>query len=307
LITSFFFGSPAVAVPFLAELHRLTRVCGVVTAPDKPAGRGYSVAPSAVKIEAQRLGLPVHQPASLKEWDFPPDAAPDLGLVVAYGKLIPPRIFTRPRFGLVNVHFSLLPRRRGAAPVQWVLASGDAETGVTLFQIDAGLDTGPVYLQKARPIASGDDADALFAGLTRDGIGLIGDLVKGLEGGTLAPSPQVGEPTLAPILRKEDGRVRWGEHSAPRIVNRIRGFSQWPGVFARFRDAGVKLKSARAVEGKPGALPGAVTAVEAGRGFVVQCADGGLFVERVHPEGRKEMPAGDFANGARLTPGDRFD
>jgi methionyl-tRNA formyltransferase len=274
----------------------------VVTAPDKPAGRGYALTPPPVKTAAQALGVPVHQPASLKEFDPAPVGPVDFGLVVAYGRLIPRRLFAAPRFGLVNVHFSLLPKYRGAGPVQWTLIRGEKTTGVTLFQIDAGLDTGPIYLQREEPIRPDDNSQTLRGRLAERGLALVDELLAGLEAGTLKPRPQAGDPSAAPLLKKEDGLLRWDEFSAEEAANRVRGAYEWPGAYALWKGQRLKVRAAAPAAWETG-RPGEIVGVEKDRGVLVKCRTGALLLRDVQPEGKKPMPAWDFANGARLSVG----
>jgi methionyl-tRNA formyltransferase len=304
LLNAVFFGTPEVAVPFLEKLNGLTRVAAVVTAPDAPSGRGYEIRPPAVKTAAQRLGLPVLQPDSLKEFSLDGLGPLDFGLVVAYGRIIPPAVFDCPKRGLVNVHFSLLPKFRGAAPVQWALIRGEKETGVTLFRIEKGLDTGPVHLQKAAAVRPEDDVSTLRGRLAALGLELLEELVRGIEGGSFETRPQTGEPSLAPSLKKEDGRIRWAEQSAEEVSRRARGTSEWPGAFGTFRGRTVKIRRAEAREGS--GVPGAASA-EKGEGLLIQCRSGRLLVRRLQPEGKKEMSGEEFWNGARPAAGEKFE
>ncbi len=276
----------------------------MVTSPDKPAGRGYEVQPTAVKAATLRLGLPVLQPASLKEFSLESVGPLDLGLVVAYGKLIPPAVFSAPRFGLVNVHFSLLPRYRGAGPVQWALINGEMETGVSLFRIEAGMDTGPVFLRKAEFIRPEDDSASLRQRLVEAGLELMGDLVRRIDG--LTPRPQEGTPSSAPLLKKEDGRLRWDVFSAEEAANRVRGTFEWPGAFTLYKGKTVKVRAAVPRPGD-GGMPGNLLGLEEKDGLLVQCRTGRLLVRRLQPEGKREMDAVDFWNGFRPQPGDRFE
>ena len=301
-----FFGTPAVAVPFLEKLAALSSVQGVVTAPDKPAGRGYAVQPTAVKAAAERLGLPVLQPATLKGFSLDGFGPLDLGLVVAYGKLIPPGTFEAPRFGLVNVHFSLLPKYRGAGPVQWALINGERETGVSLFRIEKGLDAGPVYLKQAVAVEPEDDSAVLRDRLVKAGLELAEELLRKMEAGPLSAQSQSGEPTFAPLLKKEDGLIRWEEKSAEAVANLVRGTYEWPGAFTPFRGKTVKIRSAVALSGGEG-LPGTLVSLERGEGLLVQCRSGRLKVRRLQPEGKREMSADDFWNGFHPAPGEKFD
>lgn len=306
MLNTLFFGTPAVAVPFLERLAALTRVAAVVTAPDRPAGRGYALTSPAVKTAAQKLGLPVWQPASPKELDPATLSSVDLGIVVAYGYLIPPAVFSAPRRGLVNAHFSLVPKFRGAGPIQWALIRGETETGVSLFRIEKGLDTGPVFLQRALPIRPEDNAASLRERLTVLGVELLEAFIRRMDLTPWEPVPQTGEWTEAPLLKKEDGRIFWDRHSAVEILNLVRGTYEWPGATARIKGGAVKI---RAGEARPhgNGRPGEIVAVEKGRGFLVKCVSDSLLVTRVQPEGKREMDAESYWNGARLAVGDRFE
>ncbi len=296
------------AVPFLERLAKKSRVMGVVSSPDRPAGRGYSVVPTDVKQAAVSLGLPVQQPEKLA--DFSLEKAfghkPDVGIVVAYGHLIPPSVFREPTHGLVNAHFSLVPKYRGAGPMQWALIRGEKETGVSLFQIEKGLDTGPVFLQGRYAVPPEANASTLRESLVSLGLELLDEFLRRLEEGPWSPTPQSGEATVAPLLTKEDGRIVWSEKSAEEIVNLIRGTYEWPGAYGVIKGQRVKIRAAeRASDGS--GPPGEITAVEKGRGFLVKCLSDTLRVLRVQPEGKKEMDAPSFWNGARLAVGDRFE
>jgi methionyl-tRNA formyltransferase len=308
LLTTVFLGTPAVAVPFLERLAKTSRVIGVVTSPDRPAGRGYALAPTEVKRAAETLGVPVQQPEKLAGFSLAGSfgQVPDVGIVVAYGHLIPAAVFNEPRYGLVNVHFSLVPKYRGAGPMQWALIRGETETGVSLFQIERGLDTGPVFLQGRTPIAPEDNAVTLREKLVAQGLDVMEEFLRKVENGPWAPTPQSGEVLLAPSLTKEDGRIRWGQRSAVDSVNLIRGTYEWPGAFGVLKGQRLKIRRAES-EIQQSGRPGEIIAVEKGRGFLVKCATGSLRVLRVQPEGKKEMEASDFWNGAHLAVGDRFE
>ncbi|MBK8869480.1 MAG: methionyl-tRNA formyltransferase [Elusimicrobia bacterium] len=308
MLKTVFFGTPAVAVPFLERLAQRSRVIGVVTSPDRPAGRGYAVTPTEVKRAALALGLPVQQPESLAGFRMASafGQTPDVGVVVAYGHLIPSPVFNEPQHGLINVHFSLVPKYRGAAPMQWALIRGEKETGVSLFQIEKGLDTGPVYLQRATPLLPDDNVVTLRDRLVSMGLDLLGEFLRKKEEAPWMPDPQTGTPTLAPSLKKDDGRIRWGEQSAGDVVNLVRGTLEWPGAYAVLRGQRVKIRAAQ-VSGSGHGEAGTILSLEKGRGFLVKCAGDNLCVLRVQPEGKKEMDAVSFWNGARLAVGDRFE
>jgi len=295
-----FLGSGAFAVPSLEALldagHDLA--C-VVTQPDRRKGRGQSLGSPPVKLVAQERRIPLLQPHRVREPDAQAalrDLAPDLQVVVAYGQILPRSVIDIPRLGTVNVHASLLPRFRGAAPIQWAIARGEVETGVSTMQIDEGLDTGPVLLQRAD----------LEPRLARLGAQVLLETVRGLEAGELRPTPQDHErATLAPLLKKEDGRLDWSCR-AQELDCRIRGFQPWPGSFFPLEGRGtVKVLAARALEGEASdeRAPGRLLDVGA-EGLEVACGAGSrLLITRVQPESRRPMSAAAFAAGARLRPG----
>jgi methionyl-tRNA formyltransferase len=298
-----FLGTPAFAVPTLERvLEAGHRVAAVYTQPDRPKGRGGQLAVSPVKEAALRLGLPVRQPARIRRSEVLDELrALDAAamVVVGYGQIIPQSIIDLPRFGIINVHGSLLPKYRGAAPLQWAIASGEPVSGVTTMRIDAGLDTGDMLLKFETPIGPEETAIQLGARLARAGADLLVQTLSGIENGTIVPTPQNdAEATLAPILVKEDGRIDWN-WPASKIDCRIRGFQPWPGAFTAFRGQLLHIWKARplaADSGPPGRL------LTRGKLVVVACGEGtSLELEEVQLEGRKRVPAQAFANGYRLT------
>jgi len=310
LLNTIFLGTPDVAVPFLKVLAEKSRLLGVVTMPDQPVGRGYELACPPVKNAALGLGVPVLQPAALRapavEEALRRWGAADLGVAVAYGKIIPLNIFSYPRLGMLNVHFSLLPKYRGAAPVQWALIRGERRTGVSLFQIEEALDSGPIYLQAGEDIRTEDNSLTLRARLVEIGVRLLEDALSLFERGECFPKKQEGEPSLAPSLRKVDGLIHWNLRSAEDVINLIRGTYEWPSAYTFFRGQMLKIREAGVARGN-GGEPGEIVGLEKGQGFLVRCAKEALLVRRVQPEGKKEMGAMDFWNGARLKLGDRFE
>jgi methionyl-tRNA formyltransferase len=306
-----FLGSGGFAIPCLeALLDAGHEVPALVTQPDREKGRGQALAPPPTKPVAERRGIPVLQPRRVRE----PEAqealrrlAPELSVVVAFGQILPRSIIDIAPRGTVNVHGSLLPKLRGAAPIQWAIANGETETGVTTMLIDEGLDTGPTLLARATPIGPDETAAELEPRLARLGAELLLETVRGLEAGTLTAVPQDhGRATLAPILKKEDGRIDWSAPAA-RIACRARGFHPWPGAFT-FHEA--RLVKALRVREAPGVGPdvAAGTVVGVGPdGVTVAC--GGrtsLRLVEVQPESRRAMPATAWAAGARLRPGVRL-
>ncbi|HAN04611.1 MAG TPA: methionyl-tRNA formyltransferase [Elusimicrobia bacterium] len=305
-----FLGTPDIACPFLrraaASGHE---VAGVISQPDRPVGRGLKLSCAPVNALAGELEIKAYKPANRRELhEAVAELKPDLGVVVAYGRLIPEETLALARYGFLNVHFSLLPKYRGAAPVQWALINGEKVTGVTLFWLDKGMDTGPVFLRRSEPVLESDDAASLFARLTDAGADLLAEGLARVAAGDIAREPQAGEPSLAPKLTGADALLDFSRPAAE-LLGRVRGLAC--GARARFflerdgRRTAVQVMSAAlpAAPGPDGA-PGSVLAVEPGGGFVVKCGVGGLLLRTLKPEGKKEMPAADFLNGLRLKPGD---
>ncbi|AEB12589.1 methionyl-tRNA formyltransferase [Marinithermus hydrothermalis] len=305
-----FFGSPAWAVPVLEALAAHHEVVLVVTQPDKPAGRGLALTPAPVAEAAARLGLPVEKPARLKGNAAFLERFKTLGLdaavTAAYGKLLPPELLEVPRHGFLNLHPSLLPKYRGAAPVQWALIRGERETGVTIMRTDAGLDTGPILLQWRTPIHPDETALELAERLRDKGIQLLLEALERLE--DLEPRPQPADGTYAPLLTKEDGRIRWTD-PARAVYDRHRGVQPWPGSwFMHARDGGgrvrVKVHALFPAEGQ--GAPGEVLAVEP-EGVRVAVGEGAVRLVEVQPEGKRRMPAADWARGYGLRVGARLE
>jgi len=302
-----FLGTPSVACPFLETLASAGfGVAGVIAQPDRPVGRGMKMCCPPVKNSALALDLPVFQPASGAELRAAvAELKPDLGVVVAYGRLIKKEVLALPSLGFINLHFSLLPKYRGAAPVQWTLLNGEKETGVTVFRLDEGMDTGPVVASARTPVDPAEDAPALFARLTELGRGLLVSAVRDIAEGRASPVPQAGEPSQAPKIKPALSFLS-PSMTVAEAFNRVRGLACGPR--ARFVTPGgltVQVTRASRPAGTPaGGTPGSVVRVEAGRGFFVRFSDGSLFFEELKPEGRKAVGAADFLNGARLGPGD---
>lgn len=278
----------------------------VVTQPDRPKGRGMEVAFSPVKQCALDFKLPITQPEKIKHnEEFRAQLSalkPDAIIVVGYGRIIPQWMLDLPPLGNINLHASLLPKYRGAAPIQWAIASGESVTGNTTMRIDAGLDSGDILLQQEIAIAPDDTAETLAPKLSAPGAELLVETLRGLQAGTIAPRPQDhSKATLAPILKKEDGRIDF-HRSAGEICHRLRGFTPWPGAFTTFRGKNLHVWSAKAVERK--LVPGELE-VEAGSLFA-GCATGALELLEVQVEGKKRMPGPDFVHGYRPNPGEKL-
>lgn len=298
-----FLGTPAFAVPTLERILAVGHeVLAVYTQPDRPKGRGGQLAASPVKVAAVSRSLPVHQPERIKRPDSLAHLAslrPDAIVVVGYGQIIPQSIIDVPQLGIINVHASLLPKYRGAAPVQWALARGESVTGVTTMRIDAGLDTGDLLLMRETPIAPDETAVELGERLSILGAELLVETLDGLRAGSIVPRKQdSSQATLAPILRKEDGVIDWNR-PASEVYNRVRGFVPWPGAYTRFRGEGLHVWRAAVAESISSRLPGSLWV--GGRRVLVACGGGtSLELLEVQLEGRKRVAVEAFINGQRI-------
>ncbi len=296
-----FLGTPAFAVPTLERLvERGHQVLAAVTQPDRPKGRGQTLAQSPVKQAALRLGVPVYQPERVKRpesVDYLRSLAPEAMVVVGYGQIIPQSIIDIPPLGILNVHASLLPKYRGAGPIQWAIVNGETVTGVTIMRIDAGLDTGPMLIKAETAIGGDENALDLGRRLSVMGAGLLVEALDGLAAGRIVAQPQDNaQATYAPMLKKEDGRIDWSR-SAVQIHNQVRGMQPWPGAYSSFRGGALHVWRARPTEGAAGHPPGALVRIKP---LLVACGVGALELIEVQMEGRKRIPAADFANGQRL-------
>jgi len=296
-----FLGTPAFAVPTLERAVAAGhQVLEVVTQPDRPRGRGQKDAPPPVKQAAERLGLAVYQPERVRR----PEAverlrmlAPDAMVVVGYGQIIPQSVIDIAPLGILNVHASLLPKYRGAGPIQWAVVNGETHTGVTIMRIDAGLDTGDMLLKRETAIGPDENAVELGRRLAGMGADLLVEALDGLAAGTIVPEKQdASQATYAPMLKKEDGRIDWSQPAAA-IHNRVRGLQPWPGAYTGLRGHTLHIWRARPAEIASGSPPGALAGVKP---LVVACGTGGLELLELQLEGRKRLPAAEFANGQRL-------
>jgi methionyl-tRNA formyltransferase len=307
-----FFGTPEFAVPSLrALLESGHAVARVITQPDEPKGRGRRLAPPPVKVAAHEAGIPVLQPAGLEESLLPRQV--DAAVVVAYGKIIPEPLLEIPRRGFVNVHASLLPKYRGAAPVAWAIRNGDSVTGVTTMQMAKRLDTGDILLQKACEISPRETAGELHDRLAETGAGLLVETLRQWEAGALAPKPQDGsQATYAPKLTKRDGLVPW-DGSARAVDCHVRAMTPWPGAFGYLEGRYVKIlrglpieRTSRPSEAPGPSVAGEILALEAD-GLLVGCGEGAYRVERIQPEGRRAMSGREFLAGRPKAIGRRFE
>ena len=298
-----FLGTPAFAVASLEALAAAGHeVLAVFTQPDRPSGRGQTLAAPPVKRAALSLGLTVHQPERIrrpKAVELVAALRPEIMVVVGYGQIIPQSFLDIPPHGIVNVHASLLPRYRGAAPIQWAIANGETRTGVTTMRIDAGLDTGDMLLKSETNIGPLETAHDLSARLARMGAALLLETLAGIERGAIVPVRQnPAEATYAPVLKKEDGLIDW-RRTAAEIRNRARGFAPWPGAHTRFRGRGFQILKTRPAELKLEGAPGSLHVRKPA--LLVCCGQGeALELIEVQPEGKKPMSAAAFLNGYRV-------
>jgi methionyl-tRNA formyltransferase len=279
----------------------------VVTQPDRPKGRGLELVASPVKQSAVALNLPVTQPDRIKNNDefrarltaIKPDAI----IVVGYGRIVPQWMLDLPPLGNINLHASLLPKYRGAAPIQWAVANGESVTGVTTMRIDAGLDTGDILLQEQLPIAPDDTSETLSPKLAEIGAALMVQTLDGLKAGTIRARPQDNaRATLAPILKKEDGQIDFSRTSAE-ILNRLRGFQPWPGAYSRFRGKNLQILKAHAGSGT---LPPSEIGVSTNT-LLLGCGQNSVLqVDELQLEGKKRTTARDFIHGYRPQPGEKL-
>ena len=305
-----FCGTPAFAVPTLEKLVATGfDIKLVVTQPDRPSGRGMAVAASPVKQAALRHGLAVTQPERIKNNEefraLLESLRPAAIVVVGYGRIIPAWMLALPPRGNINLHASLLPRYRGAAPVQWAIANGDAITGVSTMLIDAGLDTGPVLQQREAPIHENDTSMTLWPRLAEMGASLMVETLHGLEAGLITGTPQdAAKATPAPILKKEDGRIDFSRR-ADEICNRLRGFQPWPGAYTTFRGNQLAWTQAKPAETATATAPGEIL-LQGGRLFA-GCGNGSTVeVGEVLPAGKRRMTAAQFISGYHPRNGEAF-
>lgn len=300
-----FMGTPEFAVRSLEACLEVGEVVAAVTQPDKPRGRGQEVAMSPVKALALAKGIPVLQPPKIRGTNFHEEIRalrPDVGVVTAYGKILPQELLDAPAQGCVNVHASLLPRFRGAAPIQWAIAAGDEVTGVCLMKMDAGLDTGPVIDRRELRIGPEDTAASMHDKLSKLGGELIRESLPRYLRGELKPVPQPSEGVvLAPLIKKEDGRLDFTRPAAE-LERRTRAFHPWPGTYTELGGKTLKVLKAKAGGGR--GAPGEVLEAGAG-GLEVACGEGSLVLLEVQPEGKRAMSARELLAGHRLQKGSR--
>jgi methionyl-tRNA formyltransferase len=307
-----FCGTPHFAVPTF--IHLLAQpdidIAAVITQPDRPRGRGHQVSASPMKEAAIAANVPVHQPEKIRSpeaQDLLKQLAPDCIVIIAYGQIIPARLLEIPRLGWINLHASLLPKYRGAAPINWAIANGETQTGVTTMRIDAGMDTGNILLQEEIDIAPEETAAELAESMSEAGAPLMLATLRGLAEGKLTPRPQNNdEATYAPLLKKEDGRIDWNR-PAQEIYNRMRGFAPWPGAYTSFRGQTCHIWAQPfSLRTLTGSAPGTIFREDTQ--ILIACGHATLLrLISVKVEGRKQISAVEFANGARLTERERFE
>jgi len=300
-----FMGTAAFALPTLRALSDAEEVIAVVTQPDRPRGRGRKITPPPAKELALDLGLQILQPERVKESSVIAqlgDLTPDLIVVAAFGQILPPAVLGIPPLGCINVHPSLLPKYRGAAPINWAIINGETRTGVTTYCMDEGMDTGALLLVREVEIGADETAEELGERLAAIGGELVRETIQGLKEQSLQPTPQDEKgASYAPILKKTDGLIQW-EAAVDRIRNQIRGMVPWPTAYTVCGDK--KIKVFRASTGKGTGAPGEIISLEGG--IEVACGKGSLIIEELQLEGSKKMGWEEFIRGHRLTPGTRF-
>ncbi|HET7011340.1 MAG TPA: methionyl-tRNA formyltransferase [Anaerolineales bacterium] len=299
-----FLGSPEFAVPSLEALARHYDITGVVTQPDRPAGRGRQTRSPAVRVTAHRLGLPVLQPARISDpealetissWD------PDLIVVAAFGQLLRPSILDLPRLGCLNIHASLLPRWRGASPIQAAILAGDRTSGVTIMKMDQGLDTGPLLSQRAVPLSPDETGGSLSTRLASLGASILLETLPGYLAGSVVPVAQdEKQATYAPRLRKSDGALDPAE-PAERLARRVRAFHPWPGAYIDWDGGRLAVLAAHATTDDLPSSPGTLSVLEGDP--VLATAQGTLHLDRVQPQGKKPMSGAAFLRGSRVFAG----
>lgn len=298
-----FFGTPEIAVPSLEALVEVAEVVGVVCQPDRPAGRGLELKAPPVKRRALELGLAVVQPEKVRTPDFAAwvrEREADVGLVIAYGRILPRAVLDGPKRGCLNLHASILPRYRGAAPITWAIVRGERETGISLMQMDEGMDTGPVYTIRRTPIGPDETADELAARLGALAAEVVReDLPRAARGELEAAAQDHAAATTAPILDKRDGKIPW-EKPAREVHDHVRGMTSWPGAFTTLEGKTLKVLSTRVIaEDGVSAAPGTVVAAD--RHLVrIACGAGEIAILRAQMEGRKALGAAELVAGRTL-------
>ncbi len=301
-----FVGTAPLGVPTLQALARTHRVLAVFTQPDRPAGRGLTLTPPPIKRAALELGLPVYQPEKInREAEFIKTLNPDVIVVVAFGQFLSKKLLAIPRYGCMNLHASLLPKYRGAAPIQWAIINGEAETGLTTFLLTEEMDAGDILLQERVPISDEDTAGTLHDKLANLGPDLVLRTLEGLETGTITPRPQDhSQATFAPKIESTMGQIDWSQ-PARKIVHLIRGLNPSPGAYTFFGGQRLKIYASRVIASDSLFEPGRVIAFGS-EGPIVRCGEDALELREVHPAGKRRMSGKDFVNGYKIQMGARL-
>jgi len=308
-VRTIFFGTPEISVPALEALAATTEVAAVVCQPDRPAGRGLTLKPPPVKLCAERLGIPCAQPEKIRTRQFVQwvqAQQPTVAVVLAYGHILGPRLLAAPQQGCMNLHASLLPRYRGAAPINWAVVGGESKTGLSLMQMDEGCDTGPVFCQRATPIGPNETAGELYERLGVLAADVIRDDLPRAVAGQLEAHPQDDEAaTVAPLLRKADGLVDW-TGAAGAIHDRVRGLTPWPGAHTTLDQKRLRLLETRlgARDGELGP-PGSIISID-DQGAEVACGEGSIVLRRAQLAGKKALPAIELHRGRAIAVGTRL-
>ncbi len=298
-----FMGSPEFAVPALEACLAHHEVVLVVTQPDKPAGRGKKLSPPPVKVVAERAGVPIAQPKSARTGELLEALRathPDICVVVAYGKILPKDVLEAAPHGCLNIHGSLLPKYRGAAPIQWAVIDGEAVTGVAIMQLDEGMDTGPVFAMREVPIEDDDTSGTMYEKLAPVGAELLLEVLAGIAAGTaVATAQDEAGASHARMLKKTDGAIDWSRPAAA-VASHVRGMDPWPGAYTDLDGERVKLFGARVRDGA--GAPGEVLGVDTD-GMAIACGDGVVVVAEIQAPGKRRMPVDAFTAGRAVAPG----
>jgi len=303
-------GTPGIAAATLAELVQgPDTVVGVITQPDRPSGRGRQTTPSPVRKYAESRGIPIAAPEKIRTAEFHDllrKWQPEIIVVVAYGRILPKTVLELPPRGCVNVHYSLLPKYRGAAPAAWTIINGETEGGVTTMRLVEKMDAGGIYLQEKIALAPDETTGSLQEKLTPIGARLLLETLRRLKDESLTPTEQdESQATLAPILKKEDGLIVWNRASIE-IERRVRGLDPWPGSFTHLNGKLLKIHRAKIITSELTASPGEIVKADKD-GFWVATGSGVIALEEVQFENKKRLPGGEFIKGARIKTGDRLD
>ena len=300
-----FMGTPPFAVPTLQVLATNHQIVGVITQPDKPKGRGKKLAPPPVKEVAQSLGLPIYQPENIKSpeaFEHIKELQPDIMVVVAYGQILPKTMLELPKYGAVNIHGSLLPKYRGAAPIQWAVINGETTTGITIMQMDTGMDTGHIILKKEMPV-NGRTAGEVFESMAVLGAETILQALTQIQDGTAIFTPQdKNQATYAPMLTKAHGHIDWTKNT-DQILNLINGLNPWPGAYALLHGQTLKIWKATECDTGHDASAGTVLVADTKQGIIVKTGDGSLSLQEIQAQSGKRLDPKEYVKGNSIKSG----